>query len=257
MGLSTEQDSNNHLELNWTQKMFQSINIESSTPSSTAMKRSLPTQQSDSLNCPRCNSTNTKFCYYNNYNKTQPRHFCKSCKRHWTKGGTLRNVPVGGGRKNKRNKRSNTATTNTSTSTGTSGNHSLGFSDQKYMLTQDKGLLYKPNASEFDQVSWDFNSGFSSANTTMQQLPQQSLGFSIHSSLSSIDGNPNPIPPTSCSPLLNGFKDVTTVTTTMNSSNVSQPWIQAPTQSNLLESNYWTWNDDIDSIVQSDINKSF
>ncbi|KAG6423671.1 hypothetical protein SASPL_114073 [Salvia splendens] len=45
--------------------------------------------------CPRCGSTNTKFCYYNNYNKSQPRHFCKACKRHWTKGGTLRNIPAG------------------------------------------------------------------------------------------------------------------------------------------------------------------
>lgn len=53
--------------------------------------------------CPRCDSANTKFCYYNNYSLTQPRYFCKSCRRYWTKGGTLRNVPVGGGcRKNKR-----------------------------------------------------------------------------------------------------------------------------------------------------------
>ncbi|KAK1428724.1 hypothetical protein QVD17_17563 [Tagetes erecta] len=56
------------------------------------------------LNCPRCDSTNTKFCYFNNYSLTQPRHFCKTCRRYWTKGGALRNVPVGGGcRKNKRN----------------------------------------------------------------------------------------------------------------------------------------------------------
>ncbi|XP_076891095.1 dof zinc finger protein DOF3.6-like [Bidens hawaiensis] len=55
------------------------------------------------LNCPRCDSTNTKFCYFNNYSLTQPRHFCKTCRRYWTRGGTLRNVPVGGGcRKNKR-----------------------------------------------------------------------------------------------------------------------------------------------------------
>ncbi|KAK1326739.1 Dof zinc finger protein DOF1.4 [Acorus calamus] len=52
---------------------------------------------------------NTKFCYYNNYSLSQPRHFCKSCKRYWTRGGTLRNVPVGGGcrRKNKRHRRHN------------------------------------------------------------------------------------------------------------------------------------------------------
>lgn len=51
----------------------------------------------EQLKCPRCESPNTKFCYYNNYNLSQPRHFCKSCRRYWTKGGTLRNVPVGGG----------------------------------------------------------------------------------------------------------------------------------------------------------------
>ncbi|ERN14347.1 hypothetical protein AMTRI_Chr13g90760 [Amborella trichopoda] len=55
------------------------------------------------LRCPRCDSANTKFCYYNNYSLAQPRHFCKSCRRYWTKGGALRNVPIGGGcRKNKR-----------------------------------------------------------------------------------------------------------------------------------------------------------
>ncbi|PAN12943.1 hypothetical protein PAHAL_2G302600 [Panicum hallii] len=47
--------------------------------------------------CPRCESRDTKFCYYNNYNTSQPRHFCRSCRRYWTKGGSLRNVPVGGG----------------------------------------------------------------------------------------------------------------------------------------------------------------
>ncbi|CAA7397305.1 unnamed protein product [Spirodela intermedia] len=49
------------------------------------------------LRCPRCQSTDTKFCYYNNYNLAQPRHFCRSCRRYWTKGGSLRNIPVGGG----------------------------------------------------------------------------------------------------------------------------------------------------------------
>ncbi|KAH7290329.1 hypothetical protein KP509_30G042800 [Ceratopteris richardii] len=59
----------------------------------------------EGLKCPRCESTDTKFCYYNNYNTSQPRHFCKSCKRYWTAGGSLRNVPVGGGlRKNKKSK---------------------------------------------------------------------------------------------------------------------------------------------------------
>ena len=55
--------------------------------------------------CPRCDSPNTKFCYYNNYSLSQPRYFCKGCRRYCTKGGSLRNVPVGGGcRKNRRGK---------------------------------------------------------------------------------------------------------------------------------------------------------
>lgn len=55
--------------------------------------------------CPRCGSLNTKFCYYNNYSLIQPRYFCKGCRRYWTKGGSLRNVPIGGGcRKSRRGK---------------------------------------------------------------------------------------------------------------------------------------------------------
>lgn len=51
------------------------------------------------LPCPRCNSLETKFCYFNNYNVNQPRHFCRKCQRYWTAGGTIRNVPVGAGRR--------------------------------------------------------------------------------------------------------------------------------------------------------------
>ncbi|CAA7397316.1 unnamed protein product [Spirodela intermedia] len=48
------------------------------------------------LQCPRCESTNTKFCYFNNHSITQPRYLCKGCGRHWTQGGSLRNIPIGG-----------------------------------------------------------------------------------------------------------------------------------------------------------------
>ncbi|XP_008806927.1 dof zinc finger protein 2-like [Phoenix dactylifera] len=83
------------------------------------MERRARPQKEQALNCPRCNSTNTKFCYYNNYSLTQPRYFCKTCRRYWTEGGSLRNVPVGGGsRKNKRS--SSSATTSTSASTTSS-----------------------------------------------------------------------------------------------------------------------------------------
>ncbi|KAJ4782500.1 DOF zinc finger protein 1 [Rhynchospora pubera] len=72
------------------------------TPLPPIDKRLRP-QHDQPLKCPRCESTHTKFCYYNNYSLSQPRYFCKTCRRYWTKGGSLRNVPVGGGcRKNKR-----------------------------------------------------------------------------------------------------------------------------------------------------------
>ncbi|KAF3513204.1 hypothetical protein F2Q69_00009229 [Brassica cretica] len=48
--------------------------------------------------CPRCNSDNTRFCYYNNYCVSQPRYTCKNCRRLWTHGGTLRNISAGGSR---------------------------------------------------------------------------------------------------------------------------------------------------------------
>ncbi|KAK6918166.1 Zinc finger, Dof-type [Dillenia turbinata] len=76
--------------------------MEESTTRPMGERKARP-EKDQALNCPRCNSTNTKFCYYNNYSLTQPRYFCKTCRRYWTEGGTLRNVPVGGGsRKNKR-----------------------------------------------------------------------------------------------------------------------------------------------------------
>lgn len=69
-------------------------------------RRQKPNVDQAALKCPRCDSSNTKFCYYNNYSLSQPRYFCKTCRRYWTNGGSLRNVPVGGGcRKNKRAKR--------------------------------------------------------------------------------------------------------------------------------------------------------
>ncbi|KAG6434246.1 hypothetical protein SASPL_105869 [Salvia splendens] len=79
-------------------------------------ERKVRPQKEEAINCPRCHSTNTKFCYYNNYSLTQPRYFCKTCRRYWTEGGTLRNVPVGGGsRKNKRSSSSSSSSSSLST----------------------------------------------------------------------------------------------------------------------------------------------
>lgn len=75
------------------------------------MERCRRPPREHALNCPRCQSTNTKFCYYKNYSLSQPRCFCKTCRRYWTEVGSLRNVPVcGGSRKNKRSSSSAAAT---------------------------------------------------------------------------------------------------------------------------------------------------
>ncbi|KAK8504848.1 hypothetical protein V6N12_033099 [Hibiscus sabdariffa] len=87
------------------------VNMVVSTKGTEQQERKPRPQPDQALKCPRCDSTNTKFCYYNNYSLSQPRYFCKSCRRYWTKGGTLRNVPVGGGcRKNRRSSSSSKRT---------------------------------------------------------------------------------------------------------------------------------------------------
>ncbi|CAN4086911.1 unnamed protein product [Withania somnifera] len=73
--------------------------------------------EQEHLKCPRCDSPNTKFCYYNNYNLSQPRHYCKSCRRYWTKGGTLRNIPVGGGSRKNTKRSSSSSSKKTSSIT--------------------------------------------------------------------------------------------------------------------------------------------
>ncbi|PUZ62641.1 hypothetical protein GQ55_3G001600 [Panicum hallii var. hallii] len=92
-------------------------------------------QHDQALNCPRCDSTNTKFCYYNNYSTTQPRYFCKACRRYWTQGGTLRNVPVGGGcRKNKHNRAGGSGGSSSSSAPSASSSSSSGC--KKVNITQ-------------------------------------------------------------------------------------------------------------------------
>ncbi|KAL1210884.1 Dof zinc finger protein DOF5.1 [Cardamine amara subsp. amara] len=96
------------------------------------------------LKCPRCDSTNTKFCYFNNYSLTQPRHFCKSCRRYWTRGGALRSVPVGGGcRRNKRTKNSSGG----SSSSGTSKSQDSTTSNDQYHRAMANNQMGPPSSS--------------------------------------------------------------------------------------------------------------
>ncbi|TVU06189.1 hypothetical protein EJB05_49388, partial [Eragrostis curvula] len=83
-------------------------------------------QLEEALKCPRCDSNNTKFRYYNNYNMSQPRYLCKTCRRFWTQGGTLRNVPVGGACcKNKRSSSLSSASPSSSNTTSRAINNNM------------------------------------------------------------------------------------------------------------------------------------
>lgn len=57
-------------------------------------------QPQNPLLCPRCSSLDTRFRYFNNNSHTQPRHYCRTCKRQWTVGGKLRHIPIGGSTRN-------------------------------------------------------------------------------------------------------------------------------------------------------------
>ncbi|CAO2827961.1 unnamed protein product [Amaranthus hypochondriacus] len=86
-----------------------------------------PVEQQDPLPCPRCSSLNTKFCYYNNYNFSQPRHFCKACRRYWTHGGTLRDIPIGGGsRKTAKRSRTSSASSSAIVASSATSTSSIG-----------------------------------------------------------------------------------------------------------------------------------
>ncbi|KAH9767704.1 hypothetical protein KPL71_011366 [Citrus sinensis] len=135
-------------------------------------------QPETALKCPRCESTNTKFCYFNNYSLSQPRHFCKTCRRYWTRGGALRNVPVGGGcRRNKRSKGRNSrskspavtegqATAGTSSSSALSSRNIIGR-----MQNPQQQIPMLPNLHHLS----DYNSSDIGLNFGGIQIPSQGV----------------------------------------------------------------------------------
>uniref|UniRef100_A0A5B7AJJ8 Dof zinc finger protein n=1 Tax=Davidia involucrata TaxID=16924 RepID=A0A5B7AJJ8_DAVIN len=263
MGLSTKQVSGDH-GLDWGQTLLQSGTLELPKLPPVRRQHHQQQQQSEPLACPRCGSTNTKFCYYNNYNKSQPRHFCKACKRHWTKGGTLRNVPVGGARKNKRLKTSNTATaatTTTATATATA-TATMTKSTNTHMGVQNVPLISTLDA--INSFSTGINGIYTGSSTLL--VPQnQNLHFPF-SSLSSINTDPSSLSASFQSSMssyiyggghgLKTMEDSTITTTIMPSASnniTSQPWQVLPTSSVMDMPNYWNW-DDIDSLVSTDLN---
>ncbi|KAI4364144.1 hypothetical protein MLD38_020275 [Melastoma candidum] len=126
------------------------------------------------LKCPRCESTNTKFCYFNNYNLSQPRHFCKTCRRYWTKGGALRSVPVGGGcRRTKRTKSSGSKKMDKRSTTSASGGSVSNTSGSNNMLGTSDGSVAGNTAELLGLMSQIPSLGFISP---MHQADNHQLG---------------------------------------------------------------------------------
>ncbi|XP_004152723.1 dof zinc finger protein DOF1.6 [Cucumis sativus] len=130
-----------------------------------------PPPQSDPLPCPRCDSLNTKFCYYNNYNLSQPRHFCKSCRRYWTHGGTLRDVPVGGGSR-KNSKRSRYHNINNTPSSVSASSSTSVSSSTSASSSSSVSLLPTANA-----LNSDINDTIPAPGTFTSLLSSQASGF--------------------------------------------------------------------------------
>lgn len=167
---------------------------------------------------------NTKFCYYNNYNKSQPRHFCKSCKRHWTKGGTLRNVPVGGCRKNRRLRK---------------------------LTTTAAAAAVIPTISSNNLDSQSFNSGFAVDSSLLISQNQDPHFFSAR--FSSIEENPSPISTTFGLPHAFEYSGESETTEDIAISSMNHPY-QVPTGSSVVDmSSYWS-RDWFDEFLTSDLN---
>lgn len=164
-----------------------------SRPSS-LMERRLRPQHDQALKCPRCDSTHTKFCYYNNYSLTQPRYFCKTCRRYWTKGGTLRNIPVGGGcRKNKKvnsSKKSSSSNNNESTihiggynttpSSSSSNPTDLHLSSFPHEVQLNSLLLGNPNPNNFMTMDDGIAGNKYNHNMMMLEIEDPSASLPIH-----------------------------------------------------------------------------
>ncbi|KZV45888.1 hypothetical protein F511_32446 [Dorcoceras hygrometricum] len=274
MGLSTQQVLHDRQDEDWDKTNF----LQSGTaepPKPPPIRQQQP--RSEPLKCPRCSSTNTKFCYFNNYNKSQPRHFCKSCKRHWTKGGTLRNVPVGGGRKNKGPKISTTSTTITAASRMQACRKFpvvTNIIDQETTFNTLYHSLILPlplSCSSTNGIITKLVMGRNGTDNTTDlnvSEPQNLNPEFTFSSLDTFEMNSSSIMTPSYESIteygqyyLNCFESIeeSTITTENIPSTSSIPWPSPDTRTTGIEDfpNYWNcvWKNEIDLSTSSDINK--
>ncbi|EOA16932.1 hypothetical protein CARUB_v10005156mg [Capsella rubella] len=171
-------------------------------------------EKDQAVNCPRCNSTNTKFCYYNNYSLTQPRYFCKGCRRYWTEGGSLRNIPVGGG--SRKNKRSHSSSISSSSDLG--NNHSVStqpatkkhLSDHHHHLmsmSQQQGLTGQ-NPKFLEATQQDLNLGFPPHGMIRTNFTDLIHNIGNSSSNNKSSNNNNPLLVSSCSAMSTSSLDL-------------------------------------------------
>ncbi|KAB2037809.1 hypothetical protein ES319_D03G102900v1 [Gossypium barbadense] len=176
--------------------------VTNTCPKPASLERRTRPQKEQALNCPRCNSTNTKFCYYNNYSLTQPRYFCKTCRRYWTEGGSLRNIPVGGGsRKNKR-----------PSSSSSSPSLSSSSKNPKIHQPQDLNLAFKATTQGYTCVP-DPNTVYTSGLIPMQDF-KPILNFSLDGLGSGHYGSLQEVQETTTGRLLFPFEDLKQVPNT-------------------------------------------
>ncbi|OVA16996.1 zinc finger protein [Macleaya cordata] len=160
------------------------------------LERRLRPQHDQALKCPRCDSTHTKFCYYNNYSLSQPRYFCKTCRRYWTKGGSLRNIPVGGGcRKNKRvsvkksssNDNHHQHSANSSSNDTTTTDLHLSFPHDQLQLSHFTNLFGSSSGVELGNLNHLMESKY---NAILENPIRQQVDFMECTKFDNILGNP-------------------------------------------------------------------
>ncbi|XAR53940.1 hypothetical protein NMG60_11028884 [Bertholletia excelsa] len=182
----------------WSQEVGLANPIEEKASSSASSKpmmleRKVRPQKDQALNCPRCNSTNTKFCYYNNYSLTQPRYFCRTCRRYWTQGGSLRNVPVGGGsRKNKRSSISSTSSHKLLDLNPQTLSSSISAQNPNTHQGKDLNLAFPiHNTSSSSSSSFPLSLSTSSHLSTLELLKSEIASRGLSSFISPLMESPN------------------------------------------------------------------
>ncbi|KAI4304348.1 hypothetical protein MLD38_039874 [Melastoma candidum] len=250
MGLSTKQVSGDGGDgFDWSRRLLQDKELlpmkrQHHQQQQQHQDRGQPMSSSEPVKCPRCGSPNTKFCYFNNYNKLQPRHFCKACKRHWTRGGTLRNVPEGGGRKNKRPRTkmppsSTFTTSSTSAATGQVSNQVDQQHPMELIRPPQSSLLLQPtfmNINDLDMMKNLFNTA--TADPVLQDL-NDIYRWSSSSSPFEVSTWQHPI--------------LTGPATTPMNIGCHEPWSSGSSSLETVSSN-WNW-DEFDKLVSG--NPSF